>query len=312
MISKSDIYDSDMSDVYYENTDNFFEIPVQRCTCRYCGVVFMGDRSHIPHECVLCGHTSLNVEDAYESRPLIVIPFEVPVEEAIRDYKSKISWNPILPMAFKSRKRIRNIQKVFLPTYLVNANHKGKLIFLAGDKQIAVGDKGRNLVLTKSKLLYSININYLNILLNVCTKIDNRLFVNLCNYTYGKHQDFSLAAIKDAFYIQGNVETTKMGTMERERLSRYSINKVRKEINHSLIKLKNDNTSVVFYDAKEVLIPVYIINVEYRGKIYQYFMNGQSGYSYLKLPVGVTETIIFSIIVGGLIFLVSFLLIYYL
>jgi hypothetical protein len=125
-------------------------------------------------------------------------------------------------------------------------------------------------------------------------------------------KDFTSSDVSDNSYIFGVVPATEMGKKERDRISKYSLLKVRNGIDHSLRKLKSDDTSIEFYDAKEVLVPVYVLTVQYRNKNYQYFMNGQTGQSYIFLPVGIWETILCVILFGGIVFLITYLLLYYL
>lgn len=288
------------------------EVPTKKYQCKDCGVVFFSDRDSRVDECVLCGSIHLKDEQDNETRTLLIVPFEKEVGDAFKDYKSKISWNPLVPRIFKKKRKIQYVQKVFLPTYLVNAKQEGVISFLGGDKQVAVGEKGRDLVLKKYELLYSTHLDYKNVLLNASTLVDNKIFVNICEYDYSRLQEFSLNTLKDSSYVLGDVGAASMGEKERNRLSKYTIFKVRGEVNHTLKKLKDDKTSIVFYDAKEVLVPVYIINASYRGVKYQYFMNGQNGKSYLKLPVGILETVLFTVIVYSIIFALSYFITSYL
>ena len=301
----------DKSFIYGEKSIDDFSISVKKYTCKKCGNVFFSDVENSARECVLCGNESLLEEDYKETRNLHIIPFEKTIDDAHKDYNNRISWNPIVPIAFKKKKKIVEIQKVFLPTFLVNADHTGNITFLTGDREVAVGDKGRQLVIKKYESLFSINIDYNNVLLSASSKVDNKLFANVCEYDYSSVKDYNFSYIKDTYYVLGDVGAALMGTKERERLSKYTIYKVRNTVNHTLKKLKSDETSIIFHDAIELLVPVYIVNVNYRGKLHQYYMNGQNGNSYLKVPIGILETLLFSIIVGGIIFLVSYLLVSY-
>ena len=58
-------------------------------------------------------------------------------------------------------------------------------------------------------------------------------------------------------------------------------------------KLKSDKTSINFENTRKVLVPIYLLNVVYKGKDYTYIMNGQNGKSYINLPIGKFETILF-------------------
>ncbi len=288
------------------------EFPVTKYTCCKCGVVFGAKVDKKIDSCILCGNSNLSSEAYNEERPLFFIPFTQSDGDVQNDYKKKVFWNPLVPFAFKRKKNYQNIQKVFLPAFLVNVNHKGNVVFLAGDKQKIVQNGKKCMELKKYEVYHKIFIDYRNVLLNISTKIEDKLFTNLCNYDYAYMKEFTSSDVRDNSYIFGDVPATEMGKKERDRISKYSLLKVRNGIDHSLRKLKSDDTSIEFYDAKEVLVPVYVLTVQYRNKNYQYFMNGQTGQSYIFLPVGIWETILCVILFGGIVFLITYLLLYYL
>ena len=310
MIDKSIIFGEDLEDIDDDFSDS--DVHGKKYTCGKCGSSFCWVKGKKSNRCIFCGTPSLDSDDYVEERPLSVVPFEKTIEDVERDFKKKVGWNPLIPFTFRRRKNLQNIKKVFLPAYLVNANQTGRIVFLAGDKERIIYRGRKCLQLKKYEVYNLVNFDYKGILLNVCTKVNNKIFVNICDYHYDNMEEFDASLMKDAIYVLGDVEATQIGNKERERIAKYSLLKVRNAIDHSLKKFKSDDTSVVFHDAQEVLLPVYIVNVSYHRKNYTYYMNGQNGKSYIELPVGILEIILFVILVGGIIFAIIWLIVYYL
>ena len=295
-----------------EKKEELVEFPIKKYTCSKCGVVFGAGKDQKVDACILCGETQLECTEDGEVRPLYYLPFTETEDDVLKDYKKKVFWNPLVPFAFKRKKTLQTIHKIFLPAFLVNATHKGDVVFLAGDKEKITKKRKKVLEIKKYEDYYKVYVDYHNVLLNTSTKIEDKLFTNICNYDYASMKEFTVSDIGDARYIFGDVSATEMGEKERERISKYSLLKVRNNINHALKKLKSDETSIEFYDAKEVLLPVYYINVKYGKKEYPYFINGQTGHSYLYLPVGILKAVLWALLFGGIVFLITYLLIYYL
>ena len=57
---------------------------------------------------------------------------------------------------------------------------------------------------------------------------------------------------------------------------------------------------------------MYILTNKYKDKTYYYVMNGQNGNTYIDVPIGVVETIIFSILLLVLSFSIMLLVALYL
>ena len=55
------------------------------------------------------------------------------------------------------------------------------------------------------------------------------------------------------------------------------------------------------------MLPVWMVNIQYKGKSYTFAMNGQTGKIVGNIPIGVKETIIWSVIVYVVCFIIFFL-----
>jgi len=299
--------------IFGEDTEQESDFSVTKYTCDTCGSVFCTEVGKKVVNCILCGSSSLVAENYNEKKKLFVIPFSKTLRDAKENYKKKTFWNFLVPFSFKSGKTLKKIEKVFLPAFLANADHEGKIAFLAGDKEKIVYKGKKCSEIKRYEVLYNIHLDYKNVLLNASTKITERLFNNLCSvYDCSKLKELTPSSMKDASYVISDVSAADMGNKERDKISKYSLLQVRNNIGHALKKLKSDDSVVKFYDAKEVLIPVYMVNIKYGHKNYQYIMNGQTGESYIKLPIGIFETFLFILIFGGIVFLITYLLIRYL
>ena len=290
-----------------EKKEKHSEISLRRYTCKQCGVVFDTSKKDVD-VCVLCGEQSLDSEDCTEERSLQMFPFVKTEGDVEHDLRKKTWWNPLIPWAFKNKKNYSKIQKVYLPAILTNMKQDGRIVFLGGDRQTVIRDGKRTNEIKKYEIYYLVNFDYKNIFLNHSTKISGKLFSNICNYDYDLLEEFDSTTLKDAVCVLGDVSATEIGDKERERVAKYSLLKVRNQVNHNLKKLKNDDTKIEFYDAKEVLLPVYIVTISYRKKNYTYYMNGQNGDSYFFIPTGIIETILLSVLICASVFVITFFL----
>ena len=59
------------------------------------------------------------------------------------------------------------------------------------------------------------------------------------------------------------------------------------------------------------MLPVYMVNINYNGKKYTFAMNGQTGKIVGNIPVGIKESIIWSILLFTIFFIILTVVIYF-
>ena len=91
----------------------------------------------------------------------------------------------------------------------------------------------------------------------------------------------------------------------------YSLITIRDNINYDLKKLEKNDMVFTNRASFKVFVPVYLLNVEYKGKKYLFLMNGVSGKYNISLTMSIVSTVIFSIIVFSVIVLLSYLFCYF-
>ena len=297
----------DESDIEVEQSG----IVVTRYLCNSCGSIF-GTSNYKIDTCPLCGEHSLSTEDYVESKEYSIVPFVKEIRDAQATYFRKTFWNPLIPFTFKVKRRRKDIQKVYLPAFLLNANQSGRVLFLGGEKKKIVKDRKKCLEIKKYDVYHTINVDYNHVLTNVSTKIDDRIFNNICQYDMDHLKPFQVDSLQDSSYLSADIEASEVGNKEREKIARNTLFLVRDNVPHALKKLKEDQSTISFHGAKEVLVPAYLVAVPYRKNKYLFIMNGENGASYMELPVGILPTILLSIFVFGIVILIAYLIACYL
>ena len=276
--------------------------------CHECNASFCTSMRARVYNCVVCGSPSLTMDDYVESRTVKYIPFKKSDKDASRTFRRKTFWNPLVPFSFKFLKVKKHIQKVFLPAYLTDVNHNGIVVFIGGDKEKTIHNNRKCTEIKKYEVNQSINVDYKNVLLGVYSKINDKVFSNICAYDYRNLNEFNSRVVSDSFYVLGDSTITDVGDRGRNKIIKHSFSIARGNVRHTLKKLSKDQTTVVFQNTIEVLVPVYILTIQYRKKKYSFMMNGENGKSYVELPIGILSTCIFSIVITAIVFYITYLI----
>lgn len=274
-------------------------------TCKDCDNTFSSTNKK-ENNCIYCGSKNISFIKNYDFSNYFIIPFNVKLEEVKKIYKKKVKFNPLIPIRFKKRTTIDSISKVYFPTYLINANYMGKVTYLAGDKNKVVKNKEKLIEFKKYNVLSDINFDYDNILMNAYSKIGEKEFSKVFSFDYNKIQKIDEEYLKKSFIMTPDISEKDISDTIRERVINNSLSIVRKGIKHELKKLENNDTKIKLEDVKQLLVPVYFINLRYRDNNYHFLINGTNKNIYYSFPIGIIETIIFIILMFGIIFGISY------
>lgn len=284
------------------------EIVVMEYVCRHCDSTFYTNSNKKIETCAICGSTSFDTNNRKIGGNLSIIPFRKTIKAAQNDYHRKTMWNPLIPFSFKGKKREQSIQKIFIPALLVNVNQKGQFVFAGEDRE----NSGRTVEVKKYDVYENVNVDYRGVILNSSTKINDRKFLLLCDYDSKNARKFNASDIKEASYLLADIFIEEAGEAGRKKISKNTVMLAQNEVRHSSAKLREDNTVIEFSDSKQVLLPVYLLTISHKDKLYQYMMNGESGKSHLPLPVAFFPTFLFFIFLFGILFAIGYFVIQYL
>ena len=290
----------DFNDIY-ENMG----ILIKKYHCNNCGVTFSTTNKKPIDHCIFCMSVNLKSSDDVENRNVFVKPFQKSKKDAIKEYRRKVFFHPMVPLSLKTKRCIQNIQKVYLPAYLTSIHYRGTVLFTASDK-VPIKGKKKKLQENKYSVLESANLEYNDILLNVSTILSDEVFQSICQYDYRFLKELQNNSFQDSFYVFNQLSVSEVAERGRQRISNYSIKFIRDRVHHGFKKYKKDDAEIQFVHSREVLVPVYLFNLRYKDKQVQFVMNGENGKSYISLPIGIFESILFSVLLfGALIFILS-------
>ena len=306
-------------DILYEEDDETFEnsseveekspTSVFEYRCNHCGSVFYSFTRQNINSCIICSEQGISSVFFNGMKDSYLIPFNKSIKDFILEYRKKIIWNPIVPIKFKRKKTMWSVKEVYLSCFLSDINQKGTLYFVGVDQE----KNSDNLMEKKMyNVLESIYFDYTNVLLNINSKIDDRVFQTVCDYDFSNLKSIDFSDKSQFFYLVGDMQGDSISEKSRKKISKQTVAVARQNIPHSLKKLKDDQSVISFSNTKEVFVPIYLLSVKYKNNIYQCIMNGQNGKKYFNLPIGIIETTIFALFIFGLVFLISYLIAYFL
>ena len=286
------------------------KISLIECHCRDCDTKFFTNENNKFNNCIICNSIDIEKINNSVNKNIKIIPFNKTYRDAVSDYTKKVRFNPIVPLVFKSKKNYSTLQKVYVPVLITNISRVGDVEFIGGEEGNIADNK--LLETRKYSILQKVKLNYIDVLLKITSKIDDDVFNVINKYDYFNTRDIDINYFDDSFYLYEDISLKEISNKGRTDIDRHSMKLIKDNVKHSLKKVKNDNTIISFENSRELLVPVYIMKINYKDKDYSYMMNGVSGKSYINLPISPIAIGIFGTIIALFAFLISFLIAYFL
>ena len=294
--------------------ETFSTESLQTMNCPSCGAEVIGDLSMIATECPYCGNPTVieaRVDGAL--KPDFVIPFKINKEQAKKALTEFYKKKPLLPKSFSSENRIEKIAGVYVPFWLFDCDADVDMSF-RGTRTHAWSDRMYNYTKTDHyMILRSGDISFEKIPVNGSTRMAENYMEAIEPYDYSDLKPFTTAYL--AGYMADRYDVDSAGCIPRadERAKRSSEQAFEQTIigYQTLVPQQSSihmQSGRIYY----ALLPVWMLNTKYNGKMYTFAMNGQTGKMAGDLPADSGRT---AVMFGGIfaavfavMMLISFLL----
>ena len=268
----------------YEDTS---EINLANYNCPSCGAQITGDDTLGSTVCPYCGQSTI-VKGQFEGtlRPDYIIPFKVDKKAAMTAFEADFKNAPFLPDEFKSKRKIEEMAGVYVPFWMFDCDCDAYITYNA-ERVTRWSDSNYNYTKTDYfKLFRAGSVGFANIPVDGSKKADDAYMEAVEPYNYEDAVDFNGAYLSG--YLADKYDVSADESIER----------ANERVKNSTIAAFNDTTGMfqmVTPDESRVsfsngkirysLLPVWMLNIKYLDKMYQFAINGQTGKVVGNYPV---------------------------
>jgi len=296
----------DFTDVSNINLANY--------SCPSCGAEVTGDDTMGATVCPYCGNSTI-VKGQFEGglRPDYIIPFKIDKKAAIKAFENDFKNAPFLPDTFKDKKKYTEMTGVYVPFWMFDCDCHASLTYDATRIHSWSDSNYRYTKTDHYKLLRSGSVGFANIPVDGSKKADDTYMEAVEPFDYSDAVNF------DGAYLSGYLADKYDVTAEE------SIDRANERVTNSTVAAFNSTTqgftsvipdrkSVSFSDGKirYSLLPVWMLNVKYLDKNYQFAINGQTGKVVGEYPVDKKKKWKYFGKVAGIAFAISAAIAYFL
>ncbi len=291
-----DLQKLEVNEKLNEEVEVIKDIDVYKCSS--CGAEVVADDTTAATFCVYCGNTSI-LKDKLQGalKPSFIIPFKNTKEEAKASFRKSSKGKIFAPKEFSSVENIEKLTGVYIPFWLYDCKIKAEIS--GTGTNIRTWSTG-NYRYTK-KDVYSFergaDMEFERVPVDGSIKFDNKIMESIEPFKYEDLVDFNMSYMSGFIAEKYDVDDKQAYADAKERIvntAQSTLKSIGKQ--YSRVYIASHNEDIDIQKTEYVLLPVWMLNIKYRGKSYPFAMNGQTGKLVGDVPVQKLKVVGFFII----------------
>lgn len=262
--------------------------------CNNCGAQIIADPNVSTTSCIYCKNTAILKDKLQgEFNPDYVIPFRHTKEDAIAAFKKLNKGRILIPKAFTDKKNISEMSGIYIPFWLYDYNSNG--IIEADCKKISSWRSG-NYRYTKTDVYLVTrggSMTFERVPVDGSKRFPNDIMNSIEPFDYNDLKEFNYSYLSG--FLSEKYDVTKDEAIKEgiERAKNSFIEQMKKDITgYSVVTPAKSSINLQNTKSAYVLLPVWMLNIKYKDKIYTFAMNGQTGELIGNIPIDKKKAIL--------------------
>ena len=257
------------------------------CSCPTCGAELVCDETTAATTCPYCGNpTVLGGKLSGKLKPEYVLPFKLEKKDAIAQLTKYYKGKAFLPKAFKSQNHIAEIQGVYVPFWLYDAQADARGSY---EGQITESHREGDYVVTTTQH-YDVrregSAAFQKVPVDGSSKMPNSHMDAIEPFDYSDLKPFSTAYLPGFLADRYDEDAKTCLSRAQSRMETSTAQALHATITgYSELHPLAENIHVNVKKAHYALLPVWMLHTRWNGKDFLFAMNGQTGRLIGDLPV---------------------------
>ena len=262
--------------------------------CPSCGAALDADSTTVSTFCEFCGNAVILADRTSTFlKPDAVLPFKTSCDDAKEAFQKLCKKKRLLPKDFMQVHRVEKISGHYVPFWLYSCDSQLTGKFRATRVRTWSDSSYRYTKTDHFLLTRGAKAKFDKIPMDGSAKMDDTLMESIEPFDYDQMVDFNNAYLVGYFADKYDVEAKKGESRIRQRVSTTMDEMVYAScVGYSSVVPIGKNLDIQHSKAKYVLLPVWMLQTEYKGAVYTFAMNGQSGKMTGTFPICRTKSLI--------------------
>lgn len=254
--------------------------------CNSCGGEIIGSPDMVSARCPWCNNNFVATGQLTSTRvPDRMIPFAMTEEQALEAFKANMKGLKLIPREFK-QVSVDDIQGVYVPYWLYDATVAGEGNFSCENIRTWTDSEYEYTEHREYQVYRSANVAFLDVPVAGTTKVTDKITESVEPFDYTKSVAFSPAYLTGFMTNKYDVDAQDANPRALERMKDSTEEVLRNSISgYDTVSTINTSIQPAFGELEYVFLPMWLMNVKFQGKNYNYAMNGQTGKFVGTFPV---------------------------
>ena len=255
--------------------------------CNSCAGTIVTETTTAATSCPYCGNAVVMSDNVSGSlRPDCVIPFQLTRDDALAALKKHLSGKVLLPKQFKTDHHIQEVKGVYVPFWLFDAHARGQARY----RTTRVRTWSTNRYIYTETRHYSVyragEMDFEAVPVDGSVKMANDLMESLEPFDVSRAVDFQTPYLAGYYADKYDVDAKDSVPRANDRIRTTSECTLRSTVlGYDTVRTVSCNIQLSDNKAHYALYPVWLLQTWYKGEIYHFAMNGQTGKLVGDLPV---------------------------
>ena len=271
----------------YKNETSHETMNTAVYTCQSCGATIEADGTTAATKCPYCDNVIVMNERVQGGvRPNAVIPFKYKPKDLPGLVKKFYQGKKLLPNNFFKDTYLSEVQGLYVPFWLFDCGVEGG-VNLEGERVFSYREGDYDVTEVHHYMLERDgSMHFSHIPVDASSKMSNDLMDSVEPFDFTELVDFEEGYLSgflaDRFDSEPDAELPRASA----RLMKSAEETLKDTcVGYTSVHIRNNGMQITDSSVKYVLLPVYLLNCNYKGEKYQYAVNGQTGKVVGKLPV---------------------------
>lgn len=280
--------------------------------CPSCGAEVVADDTTSATFCVYCGNTNILKDRLQEEfAPKYIIPFKNTKVDAKAAFKKCTKGKIFAPKEFSDLNNIEKIYGVYIPFWLYDTKVQASLSGTGKDiKSWSSGDYRYTKTDTYS-IARKANMEYERVPVDGAKKFADDIMQSIEPFVYTDLEPFNMSYISGFLAEKYDVTEDEAYKVAEERIKNTALEKLKTTGRiYTSMNVMSHEENVEKQNTDYTLLPVWMLNIKYKNKMYPFAMNGQTGKLIGDIPISISKMITFYFILVAILTAIIAIFIY--
>lgn len=259
--------------------------------CESCGGDIVGDETLASTHCPYCDNPIVMLEQFRgDLRPNLLIPFQLDKKAAEKAFLKHSRGKRLVPKIFRSKKHIEEVQGLYVPYWVTTCRADCEVLFRC-ERTTHSSDSENDYYTTEVfHVERSGTLDFYYVPVEASSKHDRELLESIEPFDFRGAVPFNSAYLAGYLADRYDIPREQSQARAEERIKNSMLTAFDDTMEH-YDKTEIEHIGISFLNGRidYCLLPVWFLNTRWKGKLYRFAMNGQSGKLVGTLPIDARE-----------------------